>query len=238
MAARPDRRRLILVPGAGNDEAVWHPVSALLSDRFQPVPLPRTPGAGFAAEAAEVVAKSEAGGPGVVLAGYSGGAVVALEAVALGAEVDRLVLYEPPLLVGRPPYRQDDLLAEMRRALEEGRHDDAVEAFQRRAAGLTDDEIGLARQGPGWERLARNVPVLLEALATSREYVFTPQRFTSVRVPVLLLVGERTTPMHRASVVALAEVLPEARVARVADAGHLGVVTRSRQVAAEILDFV
>jgi pimeloyl-ACP methyl ester carboxylesterase len=72
----------------------------------------------------------EAGGSAFVF-GHSSGAVLALEAAAQGLPIERLALYEAPLVVDRSRATTENDWAQIDAAIAQGRRVDAVKAFLR-----------------------------------------------------------------------------------------------------------
>ena len=227
---------LVLLGGAGDPGDGWRPVVRHLGGRFSAVPIERDTGPGFEAEAARLAGRIPDGAAGVLA--HSGGAVVALEAALLTGAACPLVLYEPPVLAGHPPYRQDGLTALVRAGIAAGRPDEAVTAFLRAAAGLAGPELRALRASPGWDRMRASAPTLLRGLEASRGYRFREGRFRALRAPVLLLAGTRTTPLHRASVEALRRALPDATVRELPGQGHGVLATAPAAVAEAIRPFL
>jgi len=170
------------------------------------------------------------------LIGHSFGGVVALKAaLAHPRHMRSLVLYEPvlfALLVGRR-----GLTPEQRRVFDVADHVHA-------AAGAGD--LGAAARtfmnywsGPGaWERMdsvaqttvAQRMPVVaghFDAIATAHDVA---RGLAALSVPTLLLCGSETTESARCVTELAAAVLPNARLAVIPGAGHMGPVTHERSV--------
>jgi pimeloyl-ACP methyl ester carboxylesterase len=230
-----DRQPLLLLGGAGDPGGGWRRVVRHLGGRFSAVPVERAMGLGFEAEAARLAGRLPTAAAAVLA--HSGGAVVALEAALLAEAACPLVLYEPPVLAGHAPYRQDGLPALVRAGIVAGRPDEAVAAFLR-AAGLAEPELRALRASPGWDRLRASAPTFLRALDASQAYRFRAGRFRALRAPVLLLAGTRTAPLHRASVEALRQALPDATVRELPGQGHGALVAAPAAVAEAIRPFL
>jgi pimeloyl-ACP methyl ester carboxylesterase len=198
--------QLVLVHGAGTDGSVWRRVRPRLAERFT-VHVPARTGRGFAAEGRDL-ARFLAGLDGPVrLLGHSGGALVALEAALAFPAVVSLVLYEPPVLAGAPPYRPDGLLATMRDLLAAGSDGDAVLAFHRHT-GMDDDRLARLPASDRWPRMVAGAAGLLSALESSVAYPPPTGRLAALRAPVLLVLGDRSPDMYAASVRHLRRWLP------------------------------
>lgn len=118
---------------------------------------------------------------------HSYGALIALHAAAAGVKIRSLVLYEPPVNGGAMP---EERVAEIGRAVDEGRFDEAVEMVARGLAGVTEEELSVAMAVPpvreGMRDAVRTAPRELEVIRSVGESAPSP-----VGLPVLLLRGER-----------------------------------------------
>lgn len=163
-----------------------------------------------------------------ILVGTSYGAYTALQlALSAPSQVRALALTEPPVL----PFA--DLVPggrEARLQFEREVLDPAARAYTagdtERAVGLLT--VGINGSGPGeasteagWQRRLRNAEAM-RALALSCEPYPELDRalLAQLRVPTLLLTGEHTQPIHRATTAALSALMSAARVRTVAQAGH------------------
>jgi pimeloyl-ACP methyl ester carboxylesterase len=228
----------VLLHGAGGDHRAWDHVATLLADRFRLHAVDRAPGAGFTAEARAVARTVERLGSPVVVVGHSGGAVVGLEAALLTDVISRMVLYEPPVLAGAAPFRDDTLRRAMRALLAQGRRDDAAALFLRGAAGLGEQDLARMRRSARWPALAERAPGLLDALDASIRYRFRPERFAHLRTPALLLLGEHSSTLHRTSVTALLHALPSGSLAELPGQRHQAISTAPSLLVETILPFL
>ncbi|NIB98396.1 alpha/beta hydrolase [Halobacterium sp. R2-5] len=161
-----------------------------------------------------------------VVFGHSFGGLTALEA-ADGMDVDRLILYEPSVLLGEP---HGGTLAERIRAhLADGDKVGGVEEFFE-AVGA-----GHLVGGPVVERAAG----IAETVAREIEVVETYELGDpETGAPTLLLVGEDGPEHLKKSIRALAERLADTERVELADTGHLGNNTAPEQVADAVRAFV
>ncbi len=167
---------------------------------------------------------ADAGAPAVVFAWSSGG-LLALDAAAAGVPIEKLVVFEPPVIAddSRPP-APADYVERLDRAVAEGRPGDAVELFLTAAAGLPAEAVAGIRQSPYW-------PVL-EAVAPTIGYdgrfwagvnqgrPVPVQRWAGISVPTLILYGNDTEPWLRAGAQAVTQAVPGASLAAVKGQQH------------------
>jgi pimeloyl-ACP methyl ester carboxylesterase len=217
-------RPLMLVGGAMSDRSAAASVAALLAERFTVFAVDRrgrgdsgdTPPYEVAREIEDLGALIEEAGGSAFVFGHSSGAVLALEAAAHGLAIERLALYEPPLLVDdtRPPL-PDEYVEHLDELVAAGRRDDAVEYFLTIGVLVPAEVVAGMRDEPMWPAL--------EAVAHTISYdgriveqmmrggPLPAERWASATMPTLVLDGGESPPWIRNAARTLADVLPEAR---------------------------
>lgn len=167
---------------------------------------------------------TEVGGSSYVF-GLSSGAVLALEAAARGASISKLALYEAPFIVddSRAPVPAD-IVAQFDQLLAEDRRGDAVHLFMRQV-GAPRLMIALMRLLPVWPRLksvAHTLPYDMTVMAGRQSGEPLPAGpWTAAAMPTLVLVGEKSPAWFHNSMRALADTLPDARLAIAPRQTHL-----------------
>lgn len=163
-----------------------------------------------------------------VLVGTSYGAYTILQlALTSRREIRALALTEPPVL----PLA--DLVPggrEARIAFEENVLRPANEAF---ASGETERAVyllteGINGNGPGeatsregLARRMRNAEAMRALAASSCAYpALNVEKLRALDVPILLLSGQNTQPIHNAIIQSLCALMPKAQYLRVPDSGH------------------
>lgn len=161
--------------------------------------------------------------------GHSFGGLVAL-AAAEAVAFDRLVLYEPAVLVGE--YRGDDLAARMQQRLDAGAREEAMALFFRDAGGIAAPE-----QLPIWPEDVHFE--LAETVVRENEVVESYRLPTDPEIdcPTLLLTGDRGPEHLRAAVRALADRLPRTQLVEFGGVGHVGTQSAPEQVADTVRSF-
>jgi len=235
--------RLVLVHGGFDDHTLWDSVLPELVDRFSVVAMDRRgcgtseswrPSHSVDREIEDVVAVLGDHSEECVLVAHSIGALHALEAVARGARVRALVLYEPPILIEPPPPATlDDLDARWMA----GEHEAVARTIGRWLGGLARSEPMPDRQGHWTLRVAEGAPFTAPIRALA-DYHFEPERAAAITAPTLLLLGQRTQGAIRASTEALAAAMPNARVVHLAEQAHDAVVTAPALFTEAVLDFL
>ena len=152
------------------------------------------------------------GGRAFVL-GLSSGAVLALEAAAHGVAIEKLALYEPPFIVddSRPPL-PEDYVVHLDELVAAGRRGDAIEYALTKAVGLPTDDVKAMRAEPffaAMEAVAHTAAYDGAIMADTMAGKPLPlQRWASVRIPALVIVGENSKEFWQRGTRALAAGLP------------------------------
>ena len=180
--------------------------------------------------------------PDFALVGHSYGAAVALIAALTYPErIRALALYEPTLfsLLEAEKSNEADgirqVVSDAGAALDAGNADAAAERF-------IDYWMG-----PGsWQRMPEaRKPAIRASIVNVRRWgqaLFsepTPlEAFRSLDIPVLYMIGKRTTASARGVARLLTATLPRVEVVEFAEAGHMGPLTHPDQVNAAIRQFL
>lgn len=163
-----------------------------------------------------------------ILVGTSYGAYTALQlALHWPEKVRALALTEPPILsfADRMPGGKDarlrferDVLRPADQAFAEGRPDAAVRLLTQGINGAGPGEAGTAA---GLERRLRNAQAMRALSLSSNAYPALDEiGLKALRIPILLLHGDRTLDVHRATTAGLAGLLRHAQLTEVADSSH------------------
>lgn len=234
----------MLVHGALSHGAHWLPVAESLSDSCTCWVMDRW-GRGASGEHSgyhldreveDVSAVLEAAGPGAALLGHSSGAIYALE-VARRSPPAALILYEPPIhgFHGRFVREVWDRIQVAARA---GRFEDVVTIFLRDEAEVPPMVLTALRDRPLWRERVATAPQAVrewEALIRADPAV---ERYGGIRVPTLLLGGERTARHPSFATRALASAMPDARVELLAGQGHTAHLVEPAMVAGRVAEFL
>jgi pimeloyl-ACP methyl ester carboxylesterase len=189
--------------------------------------------------AAVVDAVAVASGERVDVYGHSHGGIVAFGAATLTKNIRRLLLYEgwpvpDPSIYALPAEvvrRIDTLLAA-------GDRDGVVETLFRSVEEMSDEDMAALRQAPSWPgRVAAAHTVTREILAETRARLDTEQA-AKISVPVLLLIGEKSTDPARREVGAVAAALPNARLLVLAGQQHIADIVDPENFANHLLEFL
>jgi pimeloyl-ACP methyl ester carboxylesterase len=225
---------LILLHGGSGTRRAWDTLRPYLVNEFN-LYIPDRRGRGdssdgddydLAREAADLRALVDAvSGPPIVF-GHSFGGLVALKA-ASQITIDRLVLYEPPVLVDE--HSGDDLAARMEDRLEAGQRQDAMRLFIEENGSVSD-----VSQLPWWPEEA-NLHLTETVIRENYEVeAFALSDVPEIAVPTVLLTGEQSPEHLRAGATALADHLTSSRLIEMEHVGHVATETAPEKLAAII----
>ncbi|RDI70688.1 alpha/beta fold hydrolase [Halopelagius longus] len=229
---------LVLLHGGSGTRRAWDRLRPHLADDFTLV-VPDRRGRGDSGDAdeyhldrevADVRALVDAVDGETTVFGHSFGGLVAL-AAATEVDVDRLVLYEPAVLVG--DHRDDDLADRMRESLDAGDRERAMKLFYRDAGGVPKPE-----RLPFWPEEVNFdlVETVIRENYAVEEYDLPEDM--GVDAPTLLLTGEHGPAHLRDAAFELDERLPESRLTELDGVGHVATDSAPDRVAAAIRAFV
>jgi pimeloyl-ACP methyl ester carboxylesterase len=208
--------------GAFNDRATGAPLAQFLKPHFTVFNHDRR-GRGESGDTAPYAIGREiedlealiakAGGSASVF-GYSSGAILALRAAAQGLAIPQLALYEPPPTGGKT----GNLAPRLTELISACRRGDAVELFQTEGVGIPATVVAQMRNAPfrpALEKVAHTLvyeSLILGPLPTGL--------IASVRVPTLVIDGEKSPEVMRHAAQTLAEALPDGRYRTLGGQGH------------------
>ncbi len=162
-----------------------------------------------------------------LLVGTSYGAFTALAAaVAAPERVLGVVAVEPPMMkyAERDPQGQAIAAAFRRETIEPAnaafRAGDDVLGAQRMTGGIQGSPAPQADHPAMQQRLQNLLAMKMLALSSDEFPWLAPERLAALPMPVLLLRGERTAPVHRAIFEALRPQVPTWQTQVVPDSGH------------------
>jgi pimeloyl-ACP methyl ester carboxylesterase len=243
---------IVLVAGALADRTDARKLAAQLSTSFTVVNYDRRGrGASTAArpyyegcEVHDIESLLAAMGGRGFLFGSSSGGVLALDAAAALANVDGVVVYEPPFIVsdGRAP-DPSRFVPAITDAVGAGRLDDAARLFFIKSMGIPALGVLLMRHlMPSWKKMAAMAPTLLHDFAilkgTQDRRPLPTTRWDSLTAPLLVLVGGKSEAFFHEGAKALTEQLPGARYSSLDGRNHSAVMTAPTAIAAEIRRFL
>jgi pimeloyl-ACP methyl ester carboxylesterase len=213
---------LLLIPGALNDRgarSAGRPLAAALAQQHTVICFDRrgrgdsgdTPPYALARELEDIDALlQQLGGPAHVY-GHSSGGLLAFEAAHAGLPVSKLVIYEPPLALreARTPL-PPDIVERLEQLIERDQRSATVSLFLSETIGIPEPVVQNMMSGPQW---ASRLP-LAHTLSFDVRLAMNPSdvlaRAAALRVPSLLLSGERSPAWMQHAADRLAAAIPGA----------------------------
>ncbi len=237
-----DGSPLLLVHGSLSDRIAWILIQPLLAERFTVYVMNRRgrEGSGEPAphaierEFEDIVAVVDAIGEPVHLLGHSGGALCALGAVLLTDRLRSLTLYEPP----PPGPRVDVELKSLRQMIHDAEPEEIVVEFLRAGPRVSEEDIQRFRESPIWPHTVALAPSLAPELDAAAGYEFDASHYSTLDVPLLLLLGSDSPPVLREVSDALADVVPDVRMAELEGQQHAANYDAPDLFAAKVLSFL
>lgn len=234
---------LVIVPGAGDDRRSWYGVRESLCTEWSVTTLDRRGrrGSGDApvhsidVEVDDVRSVIDDSGRRPHLLGHSYGGICALEAVARGAPVRSLVLYEPPIV-----HRiTDETLDELTALVAAGDMSAFAAAALERVIGVPAREVRMLQTLERvWAQVLDNAPSLLRELHAVAAHRLDTIAVAMIDVPVLLLTGTESPAFYREGIDLLHGALPHAQVVELPGQHHLAHAAAPKILAEAVASFL
>lgn len=234
---------LIVHPGF-DDGTAWSKVAGHLSNRFRVVrpvrrqyreEAKRGAPVAIADEVREIFAVAEAIREKMVIVGHSSGGIVALETLlaATSPMFAGAVIYEPPLVTGPP--LGGEALERARAALDSGKPGKAMYIFTREIASVPSALAWATRFLVALTpKYRRRVVHQLDDVQAIDDLGMRLDAYRRIRIPVIVVEGERTPTGIIARSEALRRVLPSARKVVLRGQGHAAHLRAPGRLAAVI----
>ncbi|PSL02092.1 pimeloyl-ACP methyl ester carboxylesterase [Haloactinopolyspora alba] len=158
----------------------------------------------------DLAALIDAAGGVAAVYGHSSGAGLALRAAAAGLAISRLVLHEPPYGAADEQSKRDarELAGNVRDAVEEGRHGDAIARFLTEA-GMPPEMVEQASTNPSMQAIAVTMPYDFDVMGDFDRGGAVPEELVrAVRIPTLVISGGASPDFFRDAAAHITELLP------------------------------
>ena len=207
---------LVLVHGTTADHTRWKVVSPAWEDRFTVYAVDRRGRGGsndtepyaIEREFEDVAAVVDSIDEPVTLLGHSFGAICSLGSTQLTENIEKLILYEPPIPTGIQIY-PPGAIDRIQTLVDQGDRDQAVTMFFREIVKMPDHELELLRSLPVWEARVKAAHTIPRELRFDEQYRFDAGRFGDMRVPTLLLLGGDSPLFFRRAIELIQRTLPD-----------------------------
>lgn len=231
---------LVLVHGALGDADLWQQVVdaielpnpvIVLNRRGRAPSGPLGNGYSLRTEIDDLHHVLDSVGEPVVLFGHSYGGLIAQETATERSDVRSLVLYEP---VVRPFGRES--LGRLQDAVQHGDLDKALEVVNVDISGFSAEAVAELRASELWPVLRPLAAPAADELAVINDVEPSFEKYTALEVPVTLILGDRNEGISPFGTVfdSVAAAMPQPKVVRLLNQGHLAHVEGPETLAAEL----
>jgi pimeloyl-ACP methyl ester carboxylesterase len=236
---------LVLVHGTTADHTRWAPLLPELDKHFTVYAMDRR-GRGASGDAADyaferefedVAAVVDAIGEPVYLLGHSYGAICSLEAATRTKNIKKLVLYEPPIPSGVPIY-PPGVIDRLQEQLGKGDKAGVVTTFFREIVHMPDAELKTLQSLPNWPARVASAHTIPRELRADEAYRFEAGRYSTLRVPTLLLLGGDSPPFFRSATEAVHGAIGSSSVVVLPGQQHAAMNTAPELFMRELLGFL
>lgn len=205
-------------------------------------------------EIEDIEALINAAGGTAYVQGSSSGAIISLEAASqLPGKIRKLAMFEPPFITddSHPPLPAD-YVEQLDAAIAAGKPGDAVEYFMKKAMQIPDEFVAQMRYLPPSEVFDMKEGVVAPMWAEMEKVAHTiaydgravlpfmqgkplpTDRWTSVTMPTLLIVGGNSEPFFHDGAKSLVELLPNAQFRVLEGQDH---AVQPQALATVVIDF-
>jgi pimeloyl-ACP methyl ester carboxylesterase len=236
---------LVLVHGAGNYSARWHPILALLEDEFSIFALDRrgrgesgdTPHYALEREFDDVVSVVDSIARPADVLGHSLGGICAVEAALRTKNIRKLILYEPPIPV-HAPLISEETLNRLDALLKAGDLERVLTTVMQEVIRMPGSDLENLRKSPTWNERVAIAHTLPREFRAANAYQLAGERFRDWSTPTLLMLGGNSPPMFKEAIDALASALPRSRTVILEGQQHIAIDTAPTLFAKEVRNFL
>jgi pimeloyl-ACP methyl ester carboxylesterase len=126
----------------------------------------------------------------------------------------------------------------MQALIDSGELEAALEVFFREIVRMPEHELEAYRQLPMWKGRIQLAPTLPRELVFDQTYSLNAERFASLQVPTLLLLGGDSPPFFRGAIEAVDSGLPDSRVVTLPGQQHIAMDIDPELFVKEVLHFL
>jgi pimeloyl-ACP methyl ester carboxylesterase len=174
------------------------------------------------------------------LLGHSSGAILALQvAERTPANLERLIVYEPPVFFAAEDRIAPDLPERLETLLAAGQPEAAVETFLREGPRASDAELREMKAGTTWAAMVKGLGhTVVYDSHIQRAFSADPEMLARVRMRTLMLFGSASPPRMCSAAETIAARLPNATVKELAGQQHVAMLTAPALFAGALNDFL
>jgi pimeloyl-ACP methyl ester carboxylesterase len=238
---------LVLVHGTAADHTRWDPILLQLRDKFTVYAVDRR-GRGESGdnlpysierEFEDIAAVVESISEPVNLLGHSFGAICSLEAAWRVGNLNRLILYEPPINFTDQKFYPAGFIDTINLQLEAGDLAGVAEIFLREIPRVPPRELELLKASPSWQgRVAAAHTIPRELQASDAGYRFDAADFAEMNTPTLLLLGGDSPDFFGEAIYQLHDALPHNKVVVMPGQQHVAMNSAPELFLRQVLGFL
>jgi pimeloyl-ACP methyl ester carboxylesterase len=172
------------------------------------------------------------GGPVKVL-GHSYGALASLDAIERLNGVERLILYEPPLVRARRP---PEIVARLQAALDAGDLNDVVTIFLRDQIGVPPERLAGFQSAPFFPIILQIAPTLPRESREVNTLRSWADRLAQCKIPTTMLLGSESHGLQEDATNFIAQTIPGCRVVMLEGQGHSAAMEAPDMFVAKVLE--
>lgn len=226
-------RPLVVVSGALFARQLWRNVIAQLADRTVCVIDRRgrgnsgdSPHYAPEREVEDVLAVLSSFSEPLDLLGHSSGAILALQAAArVPPNLERLMVYEPPVFFRAEDQIAADLPARLDALIAAGDRATAVETFLREGPRSTEQELQSLRAGRGWAPLVEHLAhTVAYDSRVQGAFSASPEELARITIPTLMLRGGASPERMRLAAETIAARLPQCTLRELPGQEHVAML--------------
>ncbi len=241
-------RPLVIVSGALFASERWLPVTTLLATERKPYVVDRR-GRGKSGnnapydperEVEDLLAVLADIGEPADLLGHSSGAILALQTAARApANLEHLVVYEPPVFFNEADRIAPNLPERLEALLAAGQLEQAVETFLLEGPRTSETELRNMKAGSFWAPLVRGFGHTVPYDSrVQRSFSGSTEELQRIRIPTLMLIGGASPERMVTGARTIAARLPRARIAELPGQQHMAQMTATSLFASAVNDFL
>lgn len=236
---------LILVHGTTADHSRWLPIIPYFEQHYTVYAVDRrgrggsgdSPEYSVMKEAEDIAAVAHSIEEPVSILGHSYGGLVSLEAALLIRNLNKLILYEPPVPTGiaiYPPGTPE----KMQKFIDEGKNEDALEVMLKEVVKMPDHEFQKYSMLPAYKRRIEIAPTIPREVIVEINYTFQEEKFKNLEVPTLLLLGGDSPEIFQKATQIVDSVLPNSTVVVMKDQQHVAMDMDPELFVNEVINFL
>jgi pimeloyl-ACP methyl ester carboxylesterase len=241
-------RPLVIVSGALFASELWLRVVPLLGSQRSAVVVDRRgrgksgnrPPYSATREIEDLLAVLQGVGGPVDLLGHSSGAILALQVAQHGpANLERLIVYEPPVFFNATDRCATDLPERLEALLAQGQPEAAVETFFREGPRASDAELRNMKAGPAWAMMVKELGhTVAYDSHVQRSFSGAAVELSRIRIPTLMLRGGASPARVRNAAETIVTRLPQAALTELPGQQHVAMLSAPALFASAVNEFL